>query len=260
MITFLIEDTSLDSFNVERLKTAIQDLGQKFICMKYRPFGGTDYDAINPAVLTNPVILFGSLNLVKEAPAKAPNLRPFVWNDWEALSCVNYYDKYGGLITQKDYQFIYFGDITEDFVKDALFIRPNTNDKCFSGGVVSRENFGRWSNNAINYDVTADTLCVIAKPQKINAEYRLIISHRKVITGSMYRENGQQVLSKIVPRQVFEFAEIAVRVYSPLDFYVMDIAEIDGEYSVLEIGCLNAAGLYECNIDRIVEEIVKYYG
>lgn len=45
-------------------------------------------------------------------------------------------------------------------------------------------------------------------------------------------------------------------IYNVADGYVMDIAMIGNEYKIVEINCLNSAGFYDINMEKLIESIL----
>jgi hypothetical protein len=140
-----------------------------------------------------------------------------------------------------------------------LFLRPNENDKSFSGVVVSENNFDRWyAQNARCYDLDPTSVAVVSRPQEILSEHRFIIADRRVIAGSKYRRgrqllDGQEAAGFDTDAASFAERLITQSPWQPLRIYALDVAELADGYAFLEIGSLNSCGLYGCDLRAVVE-------
>ena len=109
-------------------------------------------------------------------------------------------------------------------------------------------------------DIQPPLLCLVAKPSEITAEYRLVISDKKVIAASRYRYNTYFDTERGCPSAGIELAEQAASVWTPHDFFVMDLAlnKEDQKFYILECGSVNLAGFYECDLVPITDAFIKH--
>lgn len=257
-----------DQGNVNKIIYTIQELGLEVITHTYKPFGGTNYEEFykTPA----PTIFYGSLNYCRDAQKRKPAIwHPFAWNDWNSLRCQSYYAYWGKFLMSPDYGFYPYGELSrlQSFLyntynnEERIFIKPDENDKLFTGLLVAKDRLDDWMKIEETYgDINPASLCVIAKPVKISAEYRFIIANRKVLTGSQYRADNAFEVYAQYPDEAAEFAEKVVNStkWQPHPIYVMDIAKmINGEFRLIEIGSVNCAGYYACNIRNIIEKMTE---
>jgi len=193
-----------------------------------------------------------------------------VWCDWEKLKCSHYYKKWAGLILASNYAFYPYDLLLPNcrhfaakFVNqnDEVFVRPDTNDKIFPGGVVSTRNLATWLIHTPFETPDDDLLCLIGTPAEIEAEYRLWIVNGKVVTGSQYVLRGNLVESPYVPQQAIQLAEAAAAKWSPHPAFVLDIAEEKhgtwGSWCILECGSIHTCGLYAADENVIIDAIAK---
>ena len=134
----------------------------------------------------------------------------------------------------------------------AIFIRPDSGEKEFTGSVVVRECFNDWKDHVQDArSVPPDTLCVVSTPVTIHKELRLIVSRGRVITGSTYRVAGERHKEPLEDQpdaaQMIAFAERVLADSPPLlpPVNVLDVAEDEHGLSLMEVGCWCCAGLYE---------------
>jgi hypothetical protein len=234
----------------------------------YEPFHGLEWKAMLPC--DRPVIVMGSIDTMKNA--QRGNLDYLYgtyladWCDWRLLRCSHYYAKWGGMMLSEKYGFYPLGELRRLNQElgwwygrnGKLFIRPDANDKVFSGGVVSLGNVGGWLAQA-GKDVEDTLLCVVAQPEEIFAEYRLVVADKKVVASSRYMLNDSVEWLEGCPFFARELAEAAAKKWSPHRIFVMDVAQKakTGEYRILECGSIHTSCLYACELKPIVEAMSR---
>lgn len=150
----------------------------------------------------------------------------------------------------------------KDFLKklfpgDQIFVRPNSGFKTFSGFLL---NFDEWDYliNATEQttSVTPETLVIISSFKKVSSEYRFVIADKKVITGSRYHVNGELSMSKDIDLGCQEIADkISKNIWQVDLCYTCDIGVTDAGPKLIELNSFACAGLYECDLEKIVDEI-----
>ena len=50
-----------------------------------------------------------------------------------------------------------------------------------------------------------------------------------------------------------------IKIYQLADSFVMDVCLTDGEWKIIECGCINCAGLYKANIPKLLMSIEDFY-
>lgn len=145
---------------------------------------------------------------------------------------------------------------------EKIFIRPNGDGKEFDGQVGTQEELVELLKRQIKYDnrLTSESIIMVSRAYNIFKEWRLYIVGGEIITASRYRKNFQ--LSKSaddIPEDMLDFARDRINEYYPHENFAMDIASThNGEYYVLECGCLNSVGLYHCDINKLFKAIIKW--
>lgn len=220
------------------------------------------------------VIPMSSLNACKKNKRAKRAWYPGYWCDWDKLSCQSYFSHWFQYLLNQDGEFVpwkvlkhrvdqlylLYGDVcNEDGI---MFIRPDANDKLFSGEPVTKgqfKNFSLMIDNLLGEDDSP--LCVVAPPKKILREWRFWISEGKIITGSLYKENEEIKHERNWPKEAAELVEKASSEWMPHPICCIDIAEIENhrkgkiEYYILECGSVNCAGTYEADLEKIVDEM-----
>lgn len=86
----------------------------------------------------------------------------------------------------------------------------------------------------------------------------MIVANRKVITSSQYKQDGFPYIKENKDEKAVGFAEeVANLGWVPEPIFVMDIALTNGKYRLLEIGPVNCAGFYKCDVKTIVKVMTE---
>ena len=240
----------------QKLQYTVEELDMICLCREYDP--KMDYSFLPN---DRPVIFHGSLNMIRNFQERANNCKPFAWCDWELLSCKSYYAHYGKHILQQLYGFYPIKEVARlketlysvYGINDRIFIRPDANNKTFTGGLVKHNRFNDYFAIAADYDQKPDMLCVIGRPERIHCEWRFIVADKKVITGSQYMDGTAFSISPHYPDGAAEFVEKIVKEWQPHPIFVVDVAATDNGYKLVEIGMVNGAGFYACDYRAIVK-------
>jgi len=149
-------------------------------------------------------------------------------------------------------------------MSDYLFVRPVDDSKAFSGTVMSKEDFFNWiqSISIIEEEefqpLHKNTKIAIANYKKIKAEYRFFIVGGKLITGSLYKQGNMVRSSDIIDDDVKWFTERMIRSWEPAPAYVIDIADTEAGFKVIEINNINSAGFYDADCQKIVAALEDF--
>lgn len=286
---FLETDIFNEGDNHEKLKQEIEAVGDIYTEFKYVPFGG-GIDFINNSqdIYPTSFIMYGSLQSAKYFQIEG---YADVWMNLLQFKCSYYYPRFGKYLFQSPYVFMPYGDILRNWDElcrmfdcqyGGLFIRPDSGFKLFTGTVIE-PNVMTYEDSfyKLGFDpnVLPETMCVVAKPKRLTAEYRFIIgampetNEPYVVTGCKYKDcyiEGPVYDSPIpaLNKQYDPFREeilsfvrkvISEVDYQPNPFWVLDVAEEDNcEFSVLEVGSFSCSGFYGCEIDKIVRSVSSY--
>ena len=131
--------------------------------------------------------------------------------------------------------------------------------KEFTGGIWSFSQLRRWNSGLIKTDLDDGQLAaipiIVGEPWGIAKEWRLFMVDGRVSSASQYKIRGSLRMDANVPSEVLEFGARMAEVFSPHRIFVMDICESAGNLYVLELGCVNSAGLYAADVRKIVFDI-----
>lgn len=275
-VTWMVE-TGLDEENEKRLLASLNAMnGVEVQIRKLVPFG----EGLQPGPSKEPegpIVFHGSLQGAKWVQENT-RWRPGAIANNPRLRCQSYYHVFNEYLLNRRHLFLPFGcfeDRKEDLFDwlgedDCIFVRPDANDKPFTGQLVTRKTWAEDLEMIGFYDdvVTPETLCVVCAPQNIREEYRFFIQDGEVLTGSMYRKSAYTseytAVSEVAEPWAMAklMAGLAKRKgYEPDPIWVLDMCkDAQRRTRVLEVGSFSCAGLYDCDTDilaRVVTEIAR---
>lgn len=147
-----------------------------------------------------------------------------------------------------------------------VFLRPIDDSKAFTGMVKRRDKALSWLSELKDVKeepfspLHKNTEILIASAKNIYVEYRFFVIKGKVVTGSMYKRGQRVYADPKVDQEVIDFAQKMVDKWQPAKAFVIDIADTEQGFKVIEINNLNSAGFYASNCQKIIEELEKLEG
>ena len=151
-------------------------------------------------------------------------------------------------------------EMIADLVGDDVFIRPDSGFKSFTG-FNSKLTTLQFEMNSLRQTNNPDPseMCLISPAKQITGEYRFVICQNKVVSGSQYRWDDKFDVRLDVPQHCWDFAEKVAELDWQLDTcYVVDIfMDEHGVPYIGEYNSFSSAGLYHCNMDKIVDAVTK---
>ena len=267
-VRWLFERGVFEDGNPQRLAQVARTKGMATAERVFVPVGDRDDelrpDKPVPFADDEPVFVYGSMNLMRSL-LRERRWPVLAWYDFPKLRCQSYYAHWGEFLLQQEHAFLPLAEVRrrKDWLfhtfghHGRVFVRPDDNAKSFPGGVVEASGFERWWELANFYRPGPDCLAVVARPQVIHAEWRLVIGRRKVVAASQYRAAGAEVISPACPPEAASFAEAVANAgeFDPHPVYVMDVCRTADGYRLVEIGSVCCASLYACDPERVVEAV-----
>lgn len=257
--------------NLHRLTLILEEQGCEVAVGKYVPFGAMDYSFF-PENPDGPVILHGSIELLRDAQERAPRdwWPAGDWMDLNVLKCSHFYAPLAGEILNWQCGFYPLGMLskirgwlfdtfgrTDDSTSlgRLIFIRPDANDKSFTGGAVGEKMFLPWYKE-VSHSLTPETMVLVSVYRPIHREWRLLMVDGEPVTGSLYKADDHHITEPGFPALVGDYARVIARIWSPAPAWVLDVAETDGgQLFVCELGAINCAGWYDADIRAAVTAI-----
>lgn len=181
--------------------------------------------------------------------------------DWKPGSQLNanhdymvYRDYYKENLLNYDSKIYKFGD--DFFSKELFFARPTKDTKVFTGRVFDMQEWYQFKEHSFNNGhstlLDVDTEIQVSTVKKIQKEIRFWIIKGNVITASQYQLGGRYCLSADVDQEAYDFCKKMVDIYWLNDAFVMDLALVNNEYKIIECGCINSAGFYKADMQKIL--------
>lgn len=149
-----------------------------------------------------------------------------------------------------------------EWVVPRKFIRPTKDSKAFTGKVYSKEGWIQFVNDfkpQSDSILTLDTVIQVSSIKQIYKEIRFWVVNGKVITGSQYAIGGEVLYNKYFEPEAQEYAQSMVDIYQPADAFVIDVCLTENGWKVVEINCINCAGFYLCNMQKMIMELEYFF-
>jgi hypothetical protein len=286
---WIVQSNLFDEAGYVHFIEALERLGFEYEVVKPVPFTNillpADFDSatqriedVEPPVIDNSqkVIAMGATSMTRIAKNLGWNPGTYhnenfdyeVWRDGFGKENVLNPDGIVGRVCD------YF-DLSE--FDDNVFVRPVHDTKTFSGEVMTKDQFHDWKQSISFVDqqlssemkeegveiLDRDTVIVVASAKKIYKEYRFFVVHGKIVTGSAYKFGTLVKSDPNVEKYIEDFAYAMVHGYggnilcappkdSPAEAYVIDIADTPDGPKVIEINCINSAGYYAADVQKII--------
>lgn len=175
----------------------------------------------------------------------------------------NVYSKhYGEDLLNFDSKIHKFEDDFEWPTED-LFIRPCDDSKVFDGKVFNVEEWLKlkeyFKMEGLVTSLTDDTLIQVASPKKIYREFRFWIVNKRIITASQYKLGSSVVFSNLIDEKAADFCESMANKFQLADAFIIDVALTGEGPKIIECGCINCAGFYESDPQRLLMALEDFF-
>lgn len=192
-----------------------------------------------------PIFIYGSVALLHHWAAKAEALHDWIFWDEAALSPDTWAHHLGNLYLNADGRRTIACEVPAGW-----YARPMRNAKAFTGGLSIPDN------------VALDTPVWAAPPKRIDAEVRVFIVGGKPVAASTYQVAGQhvRVTTGAHVDAAVQAATDALRVWTPLNHCVADLALSDGVWRIIEFNCINTSAWYAVNPGVVLDAFVEADG
>jgi hypothetical protein len=165
-----------------------------------------------------------------------------------------YKDHYRDDLLNWDSSIYRFGD--DFFSKERFFARPTKDTKVFTGRVFDMEEWWEFREDKLTHNesllLNADTEIQVSSIKNIQQEIRFWIVKGEVITASQYRLGGRYCLNSDVDQAAYDFCKKMVDIFWLNEAFVMDLCLVNDEYKIVECGCINCAGFYRANMQKLL--------
>ncbi len=208
------------------------------------------------------VVFRGSFEAAEAFRRARPDACPGVVGEAQALRCAAYYPLFGEAMLNAGHTFVPLGKLREEWPAlqarfgAAPFVRPDSGAKAFAGGVV--EDLDRFEERERIYlqAMDASELCLVARPHRLAAEFRMVVVDGKVVAGSRYRLAGKKDVAKEVPRAVWDFSHGLVANRRPAAAFMLDVATVEGgRLAVVEVNSFSCSDLYAADPSAVIDAV-----
>ncbi len=107
------------------------------------------------------------------------------------------------------------------------------------------------------------------KPKKIKQECRFWVVGNEIVTYSQYKSGrtiwySESAVSGEMIAKAIQIIETVKRFGLPLETYCLDLCDTYSDYGlnrikIVEINNLNSSGLYDCNVQKLIDALERYY-
>lgn len=258
-IKWIVQGNLIKPDVLQSFRTAFADLKIDFEEVKVIPFA-TSLPDFAPADVN---IFYGSTTLMINAHRSA-QFRSGVFYDPATFTSENYLAQWADKMLNADGMVLTFREFVTSIVRQrsGWFIRPNADTKSFAGVTMSTEEIEDWYTKIAampDAEVTKDTIVFVSPQKNITREWRNFIVNGAIVDSSRYVLNGELSISRTdVPPEMITFVQQCCTQYTPADIFVMDIAETNNEFKIVECNCFNGTGFYSHDIKKIVHAVTGH--
>lgn len=140
----------------------------------------------------------------------------------------------------------------------AVFVRPDSPLKPFSGRVVPREAIALRAFDHGFYFEDEALPVIVAPVRKVDREWRFVVVEGKIVAGSGYEAKRRSAVPGQPEGEPWLFAsQIAEAFEAPQAVHVLDLCEADGRLHLLEVNPFSGADLYACDRRAVVRAVSK---
>lgn len=245
---YIIQENTFREPNYQALMDAIHRLELPYEIVKVRPFT----DDVEFKTDREDVFVFGAIKLARIG-------KNFGWTPGSLLNENHdyqvYVNHYQDNLLNFDSQIQKFGSVKWEG-SGLKFIRPVLDNKSFTGKVYDKyqwDEFVEYSlQNGHKTSLDSETLIQVSEPKKIYKESRFWIVDGKVVTGSQYRLGSSVAYNQLVDQDEIDFCQEMVDKFQLAKAFVMDICRTENGLKIVECGCINSAGFYLANMQKLL--------
>jgi hypothetical protein len=206
------------------------------------------------------VVFSGTFPLMRHIQLHCPWI-PGGWCTADNFDCARYYPYFGRLLLNHAHAILPLEEalagVEEIFAQfgrgGQAFVRPCGVHKTFTGRCVDREAFV-FALESARY---AKGCVLVASPQDISQEWRVVVARGRFVAASLYRSEGRHTESPGCPREVRAYVDrlLAEVPYRPDPIYMMDLCASGNDLFLLELNSFSCSGLYRCDPAAVVKEV-----
>lgn len=219
-------------------------------------------------------IFYGSQPFLQSCRDRFSHHRPgFTWAKSANFIYSKYQTQYKKVLLNSNFEItslrnflVDFEFFFEKFDTQRLFIRPDSEQKTFSGQLITLDQLRGHELKELLKIATMDPSIIIARDQPIVSEHRFFLSENTIISACQYKSRSKFQLLAETPSSAHEIAEFVARHHwLPAPIFTADICLLaNGECKLVEINPFNSSSFFLTNIEKIflkAEELAcsEYY-
>jgi len=209
------------------------------------------------------IVPFGCIEFV-QAIRKMDNIQSTIFFNDDIFTNENCLKQWKSFCLNSKAKIMTFKEAKETLEDKEYFIRPIEDTKSFTGNLFTpghlkslQERYSGYENN----NFTEESKIIVSEPRKIKREWRNFIIDGKVISSSLYKEDGVHKEEVGIPNEVLAFCRAALYVYNPARAFALDVCELeDGSFAIVEFGCIHNCGFYKADMNKVTEAIMGVVG
>jgi hypothetical protein len=254
VIHWFLDADSVAGHSVEAIQDALDEA-----CISYTLAQLID-EKITPAPDRTTIMPYGNVRFIRAAAKYNWDPGVFSGRDELSFSVLEWNLRLGERMLNHRGRCVTIGEMVQMW--EQMFVRPTPSDKRFGAFVCEWSMFEIWRRRVLQDGVLGDDTPIMVAPAKdIDQEIRFFVVDGRIVTGSIYRNNGMGVYipffgSPFFDDKVLGFAQECIDVWGPDHAYVMDVCRLrNGELYIVEFNCYNSSGLYESDSMAYVRSV-----
>jgi len=244
---YIIQENTFKEENYNNLLLALDRLNLPYETVQILPF----VDSFEFKTNRKDVFPFGAVKMSRLS-------KKLDWNPGSQLNenhdFMIYKNYYGENLLNYDSNIIKFGD--DFFQKERFFARPTKDTKVFTGREFDMGEWLKFKEDSLNNGhstlLDVNTEIQISTIKKIQQEIRFWIVKGEVITASQYTLGGRYCLNDVVDQAAYDFCGKMVKIFELNNTFVMDLCLVENKYKIVECGCINSAGFYKADLQKLI--------
>ncbi len=244
---YIVQENTFSEPNYDNLTIALDRLGLEYEIVKVLPY----VEDIKFKTNRKDVFCFGSLKMARLS-------NKYGWKPGSQMNdnhdYLVYRDYYKENLLNYDSKIYKFGD--DFFSKELFFARPTKDTKVFTGRVFDMQEWRDFRNYALTNGhstiLDKNTEIQVSTVKKIQKEIRFWIVKGKIITASQYRLGYFVCHSDIIDQAAYDYCNEMIKLFQLNDAFVMDLCLVNNEYKIIECGCINCAGFYKADMQKLL--------
>lgn len=246
---WIIQDSNEKHYNWTELYKAVIELNSYAEYIKL-----DEIENFVPPSVSKPIIIGGD-DFIERA-IRNPLIKEGIYSNISFFRVDTYVDLFGNRYLNSDTKYVSINELMsiENF---DFFARPLYDNKCFNGGVIYDYNqIKKIFSHCKNCSHFGENCICISSIKSISAEWRAVIINGKISDICCYSPAN---IHRNAPAFLTDFCQKCIIEAPNLKAWVIDIAESNGDYYVLECNIFNASNFYNCNRYKIVKDLEKAF-